>query len=141
MPEKGPYVLQTDCILRVPMNPDPAFGVRVAVMSRLTLNDGVTHDKRLDGRWDQHHPELGPPPKLIGDYYRSPDPSWDDFALSYLDHLSGHVQRQAMEEVLFLLHTANVTMMCIQETPDKCHRRLLAEEMWKIMDGLRVDVR
>lgn len=140
MSENGPRVLRIDSILRMPTVPSPEYGLRMSVMSRHTLNDGVTPDSRLDGRWDLHRPQLGPPLKLIGAYYRDSNPSWDEFAERYYDHLTGSDKRNAMAEILLLLNSMHVTLLCIEEFPDKCHRRLLAEILECMDETLRVVV-
>lgn len=75
MTEGSSKILRTSCIL-IPRS--PIDGIRISVMSRHTLNDGKTPDHRLMGMFDEHRPELGPAPKLIGDYYRGL--SWAEFA-------------------------------------------------------------
>lgn len=140
MAERVSHILRTDCILRMPKAPSVEYGVRMSVMSRHTLNDGMTLDGRLHGRWDDHRPQLGPPLKLIGAYYRDPNPSWEEFAQKYCDHLTGTEQRTALDDILLLLHTVNVTLLCIEETPEKCHRRLLGEMLGSMEEGLQMQI-
>ncbi|MBI5803556.1 hypothetical protein HY448_02625, partial [Candidatus Pacearchaeota archaeon] len=60
--------LYTKCILSAPSYVDR---VRISVMSRHTLNDGITPDERITSeKFNLHVPELAPPLKLIGDYYK-----------------------------------------------------------------------
>jgi len=46
-------------------------GIRISVMSRHTLNDGVTPNPEITSdKYDEHIPKLAPHPKLIGAYYK-----------------------------------------------------------------------
>ena len=69
-------MIRTRCILAPKELTD---GVRISVMSRHTLNDGVTPDLRITRKlYDIHLPLLAPNPRLIGDYYKR-DLPWEDF--------------------------------------------------------------
>jgi uncharacterized protein YeaO (DUF488 family) len=136
MPENEPMTLHTKCILTAPHLGD---GRRISVMSRHTLNDGRTPDYRLTNQFDEYRPELGPSPRLIGDYYKRNLP-WGDFEDRYKDYLSGHLQRESMYTILLLLQTMSVTLLCIEETPEKCHRKLLAEALHHMDTRVRLDI-
>ncbi len=116
--------LLTKCIL---LPPSPGDGLRVSVMSRHTLNDGVTPDARI-GRdaYDSHWKVLAPPPKLIGDYRRR-GLSWDGFAARFAEHLQEQAAQAALFRLSRLAVDGDVTLLCIEDGPEKCHRRLLAE--------------
>src|SRR3989338_7891927 len=101
-------------------------GLRISVMSRHTLNDGVTPDRRItENSFDERRREFAPPPKLTGDYYKR-DLPWEEFEKRYLNNL-----KFIYEEVKKLSEMAlnkDITLLCIEESPERCHRRLLAEE-------------
>jgi len=129
-------MLITKCILSPSSESD---GYRISVMSRHTLNDGVTPDKRVV-HFDLHLPVLGPSPKLIGDYYKR-GISWAEFESRYLDEIrnprvEGFVKSLAEKS----LHE-NVTILCIEDVADHCHRRLLAEECQRLVPGLKIEHR
>ncbi len=109
-------------------------------MSRHTNNDGITPDARIDNACDEHRPELGPSPKLIGDYYKR-SLSWDAFTERYLDGLTGQLQCHSIASILTLLQDRNVTLMCVEETPERCHRRLLAEAIQRMGFEGQMDVK
>ncbi len=109
-------------------------GFRISVMSRHTLKDGVTPDLRIK-HFDVHLPILGPSPKLIGDYYKR-NLSWIDFEIRYLEEIRNP---RVLDFVIRLTKKAikqDVTILCIEESADQCHRRLLAEECQRIMPNL-----
>jgi len=113
--------------------------LRLSVMSRHTCNDGLTPDLRLVGRFDEHRPILGPSPKLVGDYYRRTI-SWLDFRSAYLLELKQEGKSQAVEALIALARERDVVILCVEEHPLYCHRRLLAEECQRRCPILLIDV-
>lgn len=100
-------------------------------MSRHTTNDGKTPDRRiLPHFFTERWVHLAPEPKLIGAYTRG-EVSWETFEESYLISL----QKPAIITSLLILanraRRRDITLVCIEATPEKCHRRLLAEECKK----------
>lgn len=124
-------MLRTKSILAPKENYD---GVRISIMSRHTLNDGVTPDLRIkENSYNEWRKEFAPPQKLIGDYYKKNLP-WEEFEKRYLRYLE-----IIYEKVRKLSETAldkDITLLCIEESPEKCHRRLLAEECKRIQPKL-----
>ncbi|MDD2807956.1 MAG: hypothetical protein PHW95_05580, partial [Patescibacteria group bacterium] len=61
--------------------------LRISIMSRHTLNDGVTPYPEINmGSYDMWMTELARPPKLIGAYYRN-EISWAEFAEQFNAYL------------------------------------------------------
>ncbi len=117
-------MLFTNCILSLVLPPQ---AIRISVMSRHTFNDGKTSDERLVGQFDLHFSILGPSPKLIGDYYNR-GLSWRDFEIMYVDEIRNGEKRLAVNFLGEMALQRDVVVLCIEEFPDRCHRRLLAEE-------------
>jgi len=116
--------LKTKCILATPAQSD---GFRISVMNRHTLNDGLTpHPQIRDHLFDWHCAALAPSAKLLGDYYKRWLP-WADFERRYLLHLQQAESLVALEKVIHMAESRQVTLLCIEERPHYCHRRLLAE--------------
>lgn len=71
----------------------------------------------------QHVPELAPTDELLDEYHASRD--WDKFEVAFKALLDS---RQPLQ---LLLSAANghsaVCVLCTEDKPDRCHRRLLAE--------------
>ncbi len=117
-------MLRTGCIL-APTCPDG--GLRVSIMSRHTLSDGLTPDPRIVLVGLEWRPELAPPLKLVGDYYRRGLP-WEAFEERYRQY----IKTEALDAVLRLIADTkqqDITVLCIEDGPHQCHRRLLAEEV------------
>lgn len=117
-------------------------GVRISIMSRHTQPDGVTPDTRITAnRYQLHWPEVAPPPTLIGDYYRR-GISWEEFSSRYELFLAITASaREKIEELLLMAHYRAVTVMCIEDTPTWCHRRLLAELCRKRDPRITLEIR
>jgi uncharacterized protein YeaO (DUF488 family) len=105
--------LYTGCIYRTNHS-----GTRISVMSRHTLNDGITpYDE-----WQQH---LAPPGKVVGAYLRG-ELSWNSAVFWYVQHLrKAGIEEQVKALAVHALGT-DITILCREETPERCHRRLLA---------------
>lgn len=120
---------------------EPDDGIRISVMSRHTLTDGVTPDPEITPNlYDDWWPELAPPPKLIGDHYKR-DLPWDEFEQRYIDHIRSPQTAKQMENLISLVLVKSVTLLCVEDTPQRCHRRLLAQECLLLSPGIIVDIR
>jgi uncharacterized protein YeaO (DUF488 family) len=107
-------------------------------MSRHTLNDGITPDPRiLRELYDEHLVILAPSPRLMGDYYKR-DLQWAGFEVRYLQQIH---QPDIIPVVRRLARRATeqtITLCCIEETAEFCHRRLLAEECVRYEPSLNI---
>lgn len=118
-------MIRTGCIL---LARTPEDGLRASVMSRHTLADGVTLDARIGpGAFDEWWRELAPPDRLVGAYYKRSMP-WAAFEAAYLEHLIRSVV--TLQRLVDASRDArDLTLLCIEESPERCHRRLLAEHV------------
>lgn len=129
-------MLRTACIFE-PGHP----GFLVSVMSRHTMNDGVTPDPRLDRSWANRVPyhawwkHLAPDGKTVGALYRN-EISWEGFEAAYLKKL-GHLEED-LKALAELAHHSTVTLLCVEPGPEKCHRSLLAREVLRYRPSLQV---
>lgn len=130
--------LFTKCILKEREGSD---GVRISVMSRHTLEDGVTPDLRITpDKFDEHLPELAPAPKLIGDYYKR-GLTWEEFEVKYLSQIRSPRSSDVLKSLIERALREDITLLCIELTPERCHRRLLAEECSRLNQNLVIDHR
>ncbi len=129
-------MLFTKCILS---QPSPEDGKRISVMSRHTLNDGATRDERIR-HFDLHIPSLAPSSHLLGDYYRR-GLSWEAFEIRYLAEIRTGSKPQYVKSLAYKSLREDITIMCIEPTAEKCHRRLLAEECQRYQPELAVEHR
>lgn len=121
--------LHTACIL----HRDKRHGIAISTMSRHTLSDGKSPDPRLDRDqdptvYDEWEREVAPPPYLVGSWYKKRI-TWPEFEEEYLAFLRDDLHaRIVIHKIIERAKKEDVTLMCIEETPEFCHRRLLAEE-------------
>ena len=107
---------------------EEADGFRISVMSRHTLNDGKTpHPDITDASYDSWISTLAPPARLVGDYYKRGLP-WEQFETRYLEYIRQPEVRIEVQNLAERSLDSVVTILCIEETPEFCHRRILAEE-------------
>ncbi len=123
-------MLRTKCITAPAERCD---GLRISVMSRHTLNDGITPDPNITAdSYDQHWQDLAPPPRLVGGYLRGEIP-WEDFRIQYRQHLWTPDAYLEVVRLAELVCRHNATIMCEEQTPDYCHRGLIAERVRELV--------
>ena len=81
--------------------------------------------------------ELAPPDFLIGAYYKR-GLLWEDFEKKYLEFLRKPETQTKIESLIELSKTQTVTLLCVEDTPDHCHRRLLIEECQRLNQEIKV---
>lgn len=115
--------LFTKCILDAP---EPTDGMRISVMNRHTLSDGVTPDpKLLAATYTYHLPIFAPSSKLLGDWYKR-GLAWEDFCDRYYREMSDPRVHIYIGRIATIALRTNVTLLCIENRPFLCHRQLLA---------------
>lgn len=130
-------MLRTKCILLPHGFED---GYRISVMSRHTLDDGVTPDLRIaEDAFNDWWRVLAPPLMLIGDYHKR-GMLWERFEDRYRDYLLNAAQQQKLKDLSWYANRETITILCIEKTPEQCHRRLIAEECARLWKGLEVRV-
>lgn len=115
-------------------------GVRISVMSRHTKEDGVTPDPEIhEGSYDEWWVVLAPPPRLIGAYCRK-EISWDEFAAIFREYLMFPQVELLLWRLIKRARVSSVTILCAEDTPARCHRRLIAEMCSAIDPSLEVRI-
>ncbi len=118
-------MLQTKSILAKIEDTD---GIRISIMSRHTLNDGITsHPNITSSSYDWWIKSLAPQSKLIGEYYKRNLP-WKDFENRYINYIREPKMQNEVKALAKLALNEIITILCIEDSPEYCHRRLLAEE-------------
>ena len=130
-------MIKTKCILHPIEYND---GTRISVMSKHILNDGETHRRIRASSYDFWFPVLAPPPMLARDYNEK-DLPWEKFRERYLWYLETKEPQSKVKELAKNGLTAVVTFLCIEESPEHCHRRLLAETCKKYQPNLYLEIK
>lgn len=128
-------MLYTACILKE----TPTGVLRISTMSRHTFADGKRPDLRLAGRYDQHWLELAPSAKLVGAWYHR-EISWDEYVARYLAEIRQPSKTEQVSRLISLALSIDVAVLCIEDDPSQCHRRLLAAECQLRCPGLMVHI-
>jgi uncharacterized protein YeaO (DUF488 family) len=116
-------------------------GLRISIMSRHTLNDGKTPDPTISRTmYDEWWPELAPPASLIGDYYKR-NLSWDDFSKKFIEYLNDPVAADSIQRLGEFALVSDATVLCTETTPERCHRRLVAERCKLLFPELEVCIK
>ncbi|MFZ2154414.1 MAG: DUF488 family protein [Candidatus Moraniibacteriota bacterium] len=104
--------------------------IRISIISRPTLDDGKTPDERIIQGITHHEwlNDFAPPLKLIGAYKRK-ELSWKEYERKYLDFLRSSLMKRKVATLALRCLQEKITLACIEEKADFCHRRLLAEEL------------
>ena len=71
----------------------------------------------------EHHPELAPTEDLLKSYKKK-QITWQEYEKIYKNLL---IQREPLQGVDFGKQEGSVCLLCSEDRPDCCHRRLLAE--------------
>jgi uncharacterized protein YeaO (DUF488 family) len=129
--------LKTKCILSPIEESD---GYRISIMNRHTLNDGVTRDSRINNKmFNEHQILLSPSSKLIGDYYKR-GLVFDEYKKRFLEEMNNPESIKIIKEISEKTLTKNITLLCIEEKPNFCHRKLIAELCKKYYPKLNIEI-
>lgn len=71
----------------------------------------------------EHHPELAPTEDLLKSY-KNRQITWQEYEKIYKDLL---IQREPLQSIDFGKQEGPFCLLCSEDKPDRCHRRLLAE--------------
>lgn len=116
--------------------------IRVSVMRRhkKTLpNDGIPGEEIDTVNYDLWWKELAVPGKIVGAYYRQ-EKTFVELEKEYLEYLRSPEINQLLLLLIELSKLINVILMCIEDTPEKCHRRILIEECLRIDPSLKTNL-
>ncbi len=109
-------------------------------MSRHTLADGVTPDPEITKIYfDRWWPQFAPPPLLIGAYYKRGLP-WESFAKQFNEYLREPDPHRHLCRLVEYARALDLTLLCVEPTPERCHRRLVAEACREIDQSLLITI-
>ena len=75
----------------------------------------------------EHHPEFAPTDVLLDTYKKEGDWQWYEEQFNHLLN-----SRNLQEAGQALLEKTNFCLLCAEPTPDKCHRRLVADYLARL---------
>ena len=128
-------MLKSKCILAEKSVDD---GQRISIMSRHTLNDGETPDERISANsFDAHLPDFGPSPKLVWKYYRN-EIDFENYSKEYKESLNP--KQDAIKRIIEWALIENITVLCIEPSPELCHRKIFVETAQELAKVMGVDL-
>lgn len=80
-----------------------------------------------------HVPLLAPSDELFTSY-RGGDMSWDEYSERYLELLAERLVVRELDRALF----ADAVLLCSEDTPERCHRRLAAEYLQRHWEDVEI---
>lgn len=92
---------------------DPNDGIRICIMRQPP--EGTDYDMWI--------PHLSPPLDLLEAYTLTKTIAWEEFKEKFKSVLQS--ETKYLEIVLDIAKRNNVTLLCMEENPEKCHRRLV----------------
>ncbi len=135
IPRRKTMALKTKCIKAEKLAKDE---LRISVMSRHTLSDGITHDSDITKEsFDEWWQDLSPGPVLVGSYYKG-KLSWEAFAEKFNEYLQMSKVQKRLAELNAISCKRDVTILCVEISPEFCHRRLIAEACKKLEPSLDI---
>ena len=133
-------MLSTDCILR--LDKIKNVDLFISVMRLHTHNDGKTPREDINFKKINIHLQLlSPSLKLLGDYYKR-DLPWNDYEERFRAEINNnpralYILKNLAREAL----TKNIVFLCIEEKPNFCHRKLLAQICKEFQPNLEVIIK
>jgi uncharacterized protein YeaO (DUF488 family) len=116
-------------------------GIRISVMSRHTLEDGITPDPKITtSSYDYWLKILAPTDRSVGDYYKRGLP-FEEYSKRYKTHLAKKEISPTIESLARQALIQNITFLCVEESAEKCHRKILAEICQTYQPTLKVEHR
>ncbi len=129
-------MLKSTCIKAVVGKED---GLSFSIMSRHTKNDGRTLDPDISLKsYDEWWRALAPNEKTLGLYLRG-ESSFDSLSECYRWKLfHDDAAYAAMLRLIELARSRNVTVLCVEDSPEYCHRKMLLEVCKRLEPELEV---
>jgi len=126
-------MLKTKCIWKPKEKTDD--------MRILIIPHNVASDLKISqNTYDYHMTQYAPPLKLLRDYSSGRLP-WGQFEKGYLEYLGLSEMGLHMEALIAMATDKfTATVMCAEENPEYCYRRILAEECKRLAPNLVVKI-
>ncbi|MBI1982362.1 MAG: DUF488 family protein [Candidatus Levybacteria bacterium] len=95
-------------------------GIRICIMRRI----------KPEFEFDIWMPALAPSTRLLKTYHEGKI-EWKEYEKRFIKTVLSK-QKKYLKIILDILKKNSVTLLCWEETPERCHRRLTAERLKKL---------
>jgi uncharacterized protein (DUF488 family) len=96
--------------------------------------DDLEYVLSLIGIGYEHHPELSPTEEIL-DGYKKKKLSWQDYERKFKEVLT---RRKPIQSNNFINEKGPICLLCAEDKPIQCHRRLVAEYYAANVEGLQI---
>jgi uncharacterized protein (DUF488 family) len=96
--------------------------------------DDLEYILNLVGIGYEHHPELAPTEEIL-DGYKNKRLPWQDYEREFKELL---ISRNPIEGIRWLGENGPVCLLCAEDKPLQCHRRLVAEYYAAHTEGVQI---
>ena len=104
------------CLMDIRLN-------NVSQLAGYTKRDDLAYFvQEICGMQYEHMPDLAPTQEILG-AYRNEHKNWDTFENAFLSLM----KVRGVEKLLLRRRIANACLLCSEDQPEHCHRRLVAE--------------
>ena len=100
-----------------------------------TKKDDLEYILSLVGIGYDHHPEFAPTEEIL-DGYKNKKLSWQDYERKFKDLLS---RRNPIQSISLIDEKGPLCLLCAEDKPIRCHRRLVAEYYAANIEGLQIE--
>ena len=98
-------------------------GIRISIM------------RKPRGVYDILIPSLAPSVELLQSYHDHAI-NFDEYTQEFLSEINNNPDASRMLQfIINISESSNATLLCWEETPDQCHRRLIAELIYAMSNG------
>lgn len=103
-------------------------GVRICIMRRI----------KPEFQFDIWIPTLAPSTELLNEYHKKKI-NWDEFEKRFRKEVLLK-EKKYLNLILYIAKKNIVTLLCWEETAEKCHRRLVAERIKELYPEVKVKI-
>ena len=114
-----------------------------SIQEASSLDDGVRicimRKPNFDAEWDIWMPTLAPSLSLLKAYLNN-EVDWSEY-VSQFHHDVIVENSKHMKLLVDMARTNTITVLCWEELPTQCHRKLVLEEASRLDPGLKIVIR
>ena len=122
-------MLKTGCIF----DKREGYELRISVVPRYLAED---NDMKIPkNSYDEWEERLAPPKGIMEDYLKNK--SWEKFESEYIQYLDSVPEAVEHLSIGALGSSMDIRLVCLEKTPEACHRKILAEQCQRMYPDLK----
>lgn len=112
-----------------------------SIKAKIETSDGmricIMRKQDVDAKYDLWMPELSPSPELREKIKAGL--GWDNFFIEFEHELDNNLE--AIRKLITLSKEKEVTILCVEDNPERCHRSLVAKRCRKVSPDLEIVIK